>query len=224
MSSPTEFDISGKTGEDLEKLLIDLVDNNEWKNRHTYLFYKSNPENICFKIESNSKSKQTGNGIVKDLNGEAWSWDELKNALKQNAQSIKGSQQAFLELHPSRDSSYQPDHLGLNSSTANITYSMDSMSLQSSSSETLYQFPDKRKHFLENFLSNINFKSEAAIANVLLLFEVARRRSDEDYPLSRRQTKKAIEEVMRSGARSAYKNKVIIYLLHKIHKVLKFHH
>ena len=216
MPSQRNINISGKNGKDLEKLFIELVEQDEWKNRCTYSFYTSNSEEPCFKIESNSKPKQTGNGMVTDLKDIAWPWDKLENVLKETVNSTEDLQQG-------RKLTCQQEHLETTSSTADITHSMSKMSLDSSSSEPHYTFPKKRECFLKSSLSEFDFGTEAAIAIVLLLFEVARRRSDEDYPLNREQTKKAIKEVMSNNG-SAYQNKVMIYILHKIHNIFLFHH
>ena len=58
-----DFDISCKIKVDLENVLINLFESDDCSDGHTYLFYKSHPESICFKIESNAKLDQTGKGI-----------------------------------------------------------------------------------------------------------------------------------------------------------------
>ena len=74
----------------------------------------------------------------------------------------------------------------------------------------LRRFPLEREIFLNNYLGNINFETDYTKANVLLLFEIARRRTDEDYLLNRKQTKEAIEQVMKSTG-NAFNNKVIVF-------------
>ena len=80
------------------------------------------------------------------------------------------------------------------------------------------QFPSKRRNFLTTCLNDANFNEESTQANVLLLFEVARRRSDDTFyarlpnkiiqPIyTRNNANNAIEAVMGiSNDEEAYKN------------------
>ena len=79
------------------------------------------------------------------------------------------------------------------------------------------QFPLKRQTFLTTCLKDANFNEESTQANVLLLFEVARRRSDDTFyatsegkkiqPIyTRNNAEDAIEAVMEKSNDDAYKN------------------
>ena len=74
------------------------------------------------------------------------------------------------------------------------------------------KFPENRNTFLNQYLGEIDFGIESAYVNVLLLFEIARRKTDEsNYPLKRKQTKQAIEKMMENN-NSAYEENVMICL------------
>ena len=70
------------------------------------------------------------------------------------------------------------------------------------------QFPSKRQTFLNTCLKDADFNEKSAQANVLLLFEVARRRSDDIQPIyTRKNANNAIEAVMGiSNDKKAYTN------------------
>ena len=164
--------------------------------------------------EHNNVSEKTGKDLQDYLNelvtkkwqkGRKHQFCITKDQTKQRAFSI--------EANPTPD---QPGNgrvtFGPNNSTAPPWCELLSAVLDTG-------FPKKRKTFLRNPLKDANFNEESTQANVLLLFEVARRRSDDTFYAStsegeiiqpiytRKNADDAIEAVMGiPNDKEAYKN------------------
>jgi len=65
-----------------------------------------------------------------------------------------------------------------------------------SSCITESDFPERRRCFLRNHLDQVDFSDVNTAVDVLLCFEIARRVETEHYPITRRETEKAIDAVM----------------------------
>ena len=92
------------------------------------------------------------------------------------------------------------------------------------------KFPKSRKKYLNTPISSSSFKTKSSQANVLLDFEIARRKpmksGKSSYSLTRRQVKKGISAALSHSGRS-YSKKVVfrihfVYLKTSLYKNIKY--